>query len=663
MKNTNLFFPRDSWINENFSAKDKKMPVSFTYAGLPFDFSSCSFGGNIKDGKIDISAKDAKSGLLIRCAGRIYDDYPAVEWTVWLKNESDSDTQVLHHINAIDSRFTAQNSQSFLLRTNRGDICTESSYEPIEKTLNFGDSKYFAPEGGRPTSGSLPYFNIAWDDGGVLMGMGWLGQWRAKFYSDKKNQLKITGGQEITQMFLRPGEEIRTPLVLLMFRGEDFIASQNMWRQFMLDHNMQKIRGKRIMPFNSVCAGIPVSEKIDLETIDSIVKNKIKIDYYWNDASWYISETTKCWTEVGTWRSDPERYPNTQRAVSDHAHKNNLKTVLWIEYERVSPGSEMSKYKDWLLSLPNDKKSFRSDRMYHEYFLYDGQFPAMESYRNQLLDGDCLFNFGNGEARKFMTELISNILTEYGIDCFRTDFNIAPIEFWLSADESDGDNRFGMTENKYITGILKFWDELQERFPDVVFDTCSSGGRRNDLETLRRATPLLRTDYQARNFCTEGSQGHTYGIASWLPFAGNGCGCDDVYLYRSHLSPFMGVGCSGDTEKWRKAADDWSAVRDYFYGDYYPLTDYNLSLEKWIAWQFHAKENQSGMIQAFRRANCPDDSLKIKLNGLIANAEYEIENLDESKIMHYSGEQLMNGDYSVILPDAPCSAIFKYKKI
>jgi alpha-galactosidase len=427
----------------------------------------------------------------------------------------------------------------------------------------------------------------------------------------------------------------------------------------MLEHNMQKTSKGQIDPFSSMCYGIALTQKIETDAIDEIVKNDIGIEYYWTDAGWYNSEGGN-WTKVGTCHSDPARYPGTYRAVSDHAHSGGLKTVLWFEAERVSPGSKLSKFKNWLLTLPDDKKSYRSDRMYPEYFFKNGQFAIMESHRNQLNSGDCLFNLGDGEARKYLTELISEAIETYDIDCYRTDFNIAPLEFWLSADE---ENRHGMTENKYVTGFLKFWDDLQGRFPDVVFDTCSSGGRRNDLETLRRALPLLRSDFQVNPVCAVGNQGHTYGLSSWIPYAGTGCPTDDMYLFRSHLCPFMGIGHNADKTKWKKAVSDWKAVKTHFLGDYYPLTGYSLSEQKWIAWQFHTPNEQSGMAQLFRRSNCAENTFKLKLKALVPEAEYELASLDEGSPMRYKGSHLMGEGIRVTLRNAPGAAIIVYNKL
>ena len=51
----------------------------------------------------------------------------------------------------------------------------------------------------------------------MIVVVGWPGQWAAKFSRDKENHLRIRAGQELTHFKLLPGEEVRTPLVVLQF--------------------------------------------------------------------------------------------------------------------------------------------------------------------------------------------------------------------------------------------------------------------------------------------------------------------------------------------------------------------------------------------------------------------------------------------------------------
>ena len=85
------------------------------------------------------------------------------------------------------------------------------------------------------------------------------------------------------------------------------------------------------------------------------------------------------------------------------------------------------------------------------------------------------------------------MISEEGIDLYRLDFNIDPLAYWRGNDVED---RQGITEIRYIEGYLSYWDELRRRHPGMLIDSCASGGRRNDLETMRRAVPILPTDLE-----------------------------------------------------------------------------------------------------------------------------------------------------------------------
>ena len=160
-----------------------------------------------------------------------------------------------------------------------------------------------------------------------------------------------------------------------------------------------------------------------------------------------------------------------------------------------------------------------------------------------------------------------------------------------------------------MQGYLAYWDELLRRHPGMLIDSCASGGRRNDLETLRRAVPLLRSDYQGSPETAVGNQGHTYGISSWIPFYGSGANTTDKYTARSHFMPSFCVGVDARGKvNWpavRRIYDDCRKVAPYMLGDYYPLTPYSLDNSLWIGWQFDCPEKGEGMVQAFRRAAEP----------------------------------------------------------
>ena len=254
------------------------------------------------------------------------------------------------------------------------------------------------------------------------------------------------------------------------------------------------------------------------------------------------------------------------------------------------------------------------------------------------------------------------MITEQGIDLYRQDYNIDPLPFWRNNDAAD---RQGITENHYVTGYLAYWDALRQRHPNMLIDSCASGGHRNDLETMRRAVPLLRSDYI---FEPIGQQGHTYGLAQWLPYFGTGEIAVDSYLFRSCM-------CAGNIPCWdmrkkdldygllRKLTAEWRSVAPNYLGDYYPLTPYSLEKSAWMAWQFDRPEKGEGLVQAFRREECGDSAKTFHLHGLDLAAAYEVTDLDAGTPTRVSGKELMEKGLTVEIKAKPGAAVIRYQQV
>jgi alpha-galactosidase len=245
---------------------------------------------------------------------------------------------------------------------------------------------------------------------------------------------------------------------------------------------------------------------------------------------------------------------------------------------------------------------------------------------------------------------------------YRIDFNIAPLPFWRDNDAPD---RQGITENKYASGFLEYLDELQKRHPEVLIDTCASGGRRDDLETLRRAVPMHRSDY---SYEPVGQQNITYGMSFWIPYYGSPNASRDNYVFRSAWGPQLNLGWDVRRKDlsydWmRRGVKQWRGVADNYFGDYYPLTAYDPSNHAWMAWQFDRPEVGQGMVQAFRRSKSRADSAQLELHGLDPDARYEIRNLDAAAIQTLTGRELMQRGLEISLPEKQGAAVLTYRRL
>ena len=160
------------------------------------------------------------------------------------------DTPILESIQAIDTTFERSSQGEFLLHHHTGDRCTIDSFEPHSTTLGPNVSLTFAPRGGRPTNFEWPYYNLECpqQNEGVIIVIAWPGQWASRFVRDSGRALRVVGGQELTRLRLHPGEEIRTPLIVLQFYKGDWLRAQNVWRRWMFEHNLPKDDGKALSP-------------------------------------------------------------------------------------------------------------------------------------------------------------------------------------------------------------------------------------------------------------------------------------------------------------------------------------------------------------------------------------------------------------------------------
>ena len=75
--------------------------------------------------------------------------------------------------------------------------------------------------------------------------------------------MRIISGQELTHLKLLPGEEIRTPLMVLQFwKGGDWIRAQNIWRRWMLAYNVPHTTGNTHEPTLAACSSHQFAEMI-----------------------------------------------------------------------------------------------------------------------------------------------------------------------------------------------------------------------------------------------------------------------------------------------------------------------------------------------------------------------------------------------------------------
>jgi alpha-galactosidase len=393
-------------------------------------------------------------------------------------------------------------------------------------------------------------------------------------------------------------------------------------------------------------------EANQIDFLDRYRAARLPIDCWWIDAGWYPcwveGQGKNFWGKTGTWEADPKRFPRGIRTISDHAHTMGIKSLVWFEPERVAPGTWLHDQRPQWLLLRRDQKVFRP-----------GQTPVTE---DDLWQGSRLFDLGHDEARAWLIKHFDNLIEREGLDVYRQDFNCNPLPYW---HDNDAPERAGLTENRYVAGYLKFWDALLARFPHLLIDSCASGGRRNDLETLRRGVALHPTDYRYEDLPVKQAIRHS--LFQWLPYFGGPVlplAKVDAYAFRSTMGLSTAIGFDLrrddlDLDLLRKLMTEWQEVAGCFYGDYYPLTPYSRDEQSWMAWQFHRPEADDGVIQVFRRAESPFAAASFPLRGLDPDTVYILHDFDAGADRKYLGRDLLAG-WRIVIAERRSARLIRY---
>jgi alpha-galactosidase len=630
-------------------------PLSFVYGGRPSRelLPAWKVTSHVKDESDcrlhTVKYADPASGLELVAEICEYKDFPAVEWVLHFKNTGKVDTPILEDVQALDVALDIQPPQGeVILHRILGCTSSISDFAPVDEVLPTGVTRRVAPLGGRSSNGAMPFFNLEIPENrGVVVAIGWTGQWAAEFerpYANDGSKLTVRAGMERTHLRLLPGEQIRTPRSLLLFWQGDRMDGQNQFRRFVLRHKTPQIGGKPVQlpiaanSFMLCGSGNQYTEANQIAFAQSYKSRGLDFEYFWIDAGWFEGG----WPHgVGNWLPRKDAFPNGFKKLSELVHAMGMKFMLWFEPERVAAGSWLYReHPPWLLSQAEGKV---------------GYCPDVNGPRNYLL------NLGNPAARAWLTEHVSRTINEAKLDIYRHDANIDPLDFWPLADAPD---RQGITEIRYVEGLYSYFDGLRARHPGLLIDSCCSGNRRFDLETISRTFSLTRSDYCGH---PTGDQCQTYGISFFIQLSIGCTDSTDKYAFRSALAPGMGVGWDTRPQGFpcAQACEDvalFKRVRPYFSGDYYPLTPYSTKENVWLAYQFHRGDLGEGVVLAFRRPSCPSSELLVKMGGVLPDTQYEVEDVDTGRRTPHKGAELASG-LRITAASRPAAAVLIYRQV
>ncbi len=671
MSKKNLALLRAKNEFEAYILKNESFPVSFSYGGKAYK----GFG-DLPLVEKTVTKTDAGTDFVMRFSldanvearieGKYCDEFGEYEYTLYFENIGDKVSDVISDVYCLDTVFDGENGA---LRGILGDH--ENFYKGYEKDLSAEDV-YFKSENGRATHIVFPYFDLVHGNGGSLIALGWAGTWDASFVSNG-NSVSVKAKTCINlSTVLLPGESVRSGLVVVIpYSGRDEFNATNLWREWFMKYNLPKanLKGETLKPFTTICwsgdTGLPNSDGSISErsftwrpTFEKMLEKNVHPDFRWFDAGWYFDPACKTvesdwWGTIGTWDLDTEKWPDGSfRKSVDACHEVGIKTLVWFEPERVTHVEDLAKNygynPEWGITIGNVTT-------------------------NNIGDDECLeWTFGR----------ISKMLKENDVDLFREDNNSNPAGSWAIIDERENEKhslpRNGIGENKAICGHYKLWDKILafcgENGKCTYLDSCASGGGRNDLESMRRGIPFMRSDFDRTTSSMRLSQ--TSSFCKWVPFHGSstketvyqleaeaGKGASP-YVSRASFLPVMNYGLQFvqnpdiDYELFHKNLNEWQSIKHLLTKDLYVLTPWHHHEDRsaWTAVAYDDPDIGESILLGFRMEDCAEDTFIARLPFAEAGTTYTLTNVDTDENSELDGGVLNSG--ITLKLDEPKSSVF-----
>ncbi|WP_294096253.1 alpha-galactosidase [uncultured Cetobacterium sp.] len=334
---------------------------------------------------------------------------------------------------------------------------------------------------------------------------------------------------------------------------------------------------------------------------------------------------------LGDWWSNLEKIPSGVEGLSKKVEEMGIKFGLWFEPEMVNKDSELYRnHPNWILRAPNRKNT-----------------PS----RNQHT-----LDLGREDVREYLYEKISKILRESKISYVKWDMNRPMTEVWSEVIDS---TKQGEVFHRYILGLYELLEKLTTEFPEVLFESCASGGNRFDPGMLY---------YMPQTWTSDDTDAVErikiqYGTSLCYPVVSMGAHVSAVPNHqtnritpiktRGNVAIFGAFGYELDLNKItdeekeivKKQIEFFKENRELIqFGDFYRLVS---PFEKKLndaAWMVVSKDKKEAIVAKYKILSLPNAGYEsLLLSGLNEDYLYSVESLQVQGESYYGDELHSSG--------------------
>lgn len=265
---------------------------------------------------------------------------------------------------------------------------------------------------------------------------------------------------------LKKGEHFQTPEVVMVYSDKGIGAMSQTYHKLYRTRLARGYWRDRERPV--LCNNWEATEfDFDEEKIIKIATTakEVGVELFVLDDGWF-GERNHDRAGLGDWYVNKEKIPSGIDGLAERIEKLGMKFGLWFEPEMVNKDSDLYRnHPDWIIATPNRSQS--------------------QSRQQYVLD------YSRPEVVNYIYGLMSKILREAHLSYIKWDMNRYITECYSIASSPD---RQGEVMHRHVLGVYSLYDKLTTEFPEVLFESCSSGGARFDPGILYYAPQTWTSD-------------------------------------------------------------------------------------------------------------------------------------------------------------------------
>ena len=191
---------------------------------------------------------------------------------------------------------------------------------------------------------------------------------------------------------------------------------------------------------------------------------KLGVEMFVLDDGWFGKRNNDL-AGLGDWVENRKKLPGGIRYIANKVNKMGMKFGLWFEPECVNPDSDLYRaHPDWAISI-------------------EGR--SLTLGRNQLV-----LDLTRPEVREYIVDSVDKVLCTSNIEYVKWDYNRHISDMYSATLKQQGE-----FFHRYILGLYEVLDEIfHRRHPNILFESCSSGGNRFDLGMLCYSPQIWTSD-------------------------------------------------------------------------------------------------------------------------------------------------------------------------